>query len=166
MKVKVHIKLKSVLSLFCLEWCGGKRGRVKNACSKVTPHSPGNKRLVYPGMFQSIFTIMSWSTLHAAFLLSFCSQIHCGQCWFEPGAAVKKKQKTQPCLLRQFHCFISLFVLLRRSEGWALMRLSHSWSSTTRKGPRSWKRFEAACSPFAAGRVSLMKWGTAVTNTF
>lgn len=118
-----------------------------------------------PGMFQSIFTIMSWSTLHAAFLLSFCSQIHCGQGWFEPGAAIKKKT-TQPCLLRQFHCFISLFVLFHRSEGWALMRLSHSWSSTTRKGPRSWKRFEAACSPFAAGRVSLMKWGTAVTNTF
>lgn len=92
MKVKVHIKLKSVLSLFCLEWCGGKRGRVKSACSKVTPHSPGNKRLVYPGMFQSIFTIMSWSTLHAAFLLSFCSQIHCGQGWFEPGAAIKKKK--------------------------------------------------------------------------
>lgn len=32
--------------------------------------------------------------------------------------------------------------LVYRSEGWVSTRQSHSWSSTTRKGPRSWKRFE------------------------
>lgn len=42
---------------------------------------------------------------------------------------------------------LTLFALLHRSEGWASTRLSHSWSSTTRRGRRSWKRFEAARSP-------------------
>lgn len=43
------------------------------------------------------------------------------------------------CAARANFVFSSL--CLFRSEGWALMRPLPSWSSTTRKGQRSWKRF-------------------------